>query len=81
MTRGFENKVENELEDVFARIFPNVHEFRRLRLGDQDWDSLKHIELVTEIESFFEISLGVEELDTLTEFSSVLAFLEQRLGS
>ena len=70
--------IEPQLEEAFARIFPLVREHRLLSYGDKDWDSLKHIELVSEVESVFGISLDLNELDCLNSFDSTLEFLIKR---
>jgi acyl carrier protein len=70
--------LELQLREIFSRIFPLVPEHRTMSYGDENWDSLKHIELVSEVESVFDISLEIDELDRLSSFSSALEFLSKR---
>lgn len=43
------------------------------------WDSLRHLTLASELEDTFDIELEPEEIAEMTDFSRVIAMLESKL--
>ena len=43
------------------------------------WDSLRHLALASELEDAFDIELEPEEIAEMTDFSRVIAMLESKL--
>lgn len=44
--------------------------------GDfEEWDSIKHVELIAAIEDEFKISFDFDEMDSLVNFNTILASL------
>ena len=43
------------------------------------WDSLRHLTLASELEDAFDIELEPEEIAEMTDFSRVIAMLESKL--
>lgn len=42
------------------------------------WDSLKHINLIVELESEFDISIEPEEFELLTDFQSIAKLITEK---
>lgn len=67
-------------EDV-STILENIAELKKgeikgnMFLEDLGVDSLMMIEVVSEIESFYDVELGIEELEQLTDFNSLIQYL------
>ena len=55
-------------------------EFRPdLRIGDVDqWDSVAHLDLMSEIEQEFQVRFDLDEMTTLTSLPELLNWLETR---
>jgi acyl carrier protein len=70
-------ELENELENVFASVFPKQPNPRSVSRNDGDWDSFKHIELITVVEERFGLELPIEVVMDVTSFESLLAFLRK----
>ena len=56
--------IENRLKKIFLKIFPNLHDldFKKNRDSFENWDSLNHLQLVSEIETTFGIILEMDEI-------------------
>jgi acyl carrier protein len=68
-----------KLDTIFADLFDEslaevklASEFKNL----ESWDSLKHIQLVTQIEGQFKVDLTAEEILKLTSYQSALTLLQ-----
>ena len=46
----------------------------------EDWDSLKHLNLILAIEETFDVSLLVDEVAEMTDFPKIVAILEKHLA-
>ena len=74
-------KLHTRLETVFGKIFIDtpIKKIQTLnKLNAERWDSLAHLNLIISLEEEFEISIVYDELDSITSFSSALAFLENK---
>jgi acyl carrier protein len=68
-------KTRDDLDGCFRRVFPLSQDVDSLLYGDPAWDSLKLIELVSEVELVFDTSFDVSELESLVsiqEFEKIL---------
>jgi acyl carrier protein len=49
-----------------------------LRIGDvEQWDSVAHLDVISELEREFGVRFGLEAMTTLTSLPELLAWLEQ----
>ncbi len=65
----------DDLNKIFSAVFSGVSESDILILNrntSEVWDSLKHIELITELEEFFEIIIDEEKVSKIYDFQSAL---------
>lgn len=46
----------------------------------EEWDSLKHIQIVVELEDCFNISIPDEDFVLLTSFSKICQYLDEKFG-
>lgn len=46
----------------------------------EQWDSLNHLRLVTALESEFEISLTMDEINTMTSYPKILELVTKHLN-
>lgn len=58
--------------EVFKSVFPQSEDANALYLGDNFWDSLKHIELVTALEEEFGLEFTLEDMGRMRDFGTVL---------
>ena len=56
--------IEPKLKKVFLKVFPSIRnvDFKKNRDSFENWDSLNHLQLVSEIEAVFGINLEMEEI-------------------
>ncbi len=76
--------LEEKLEKIFLKIFQNMDkkEFSidKGRNYFENWDSLTHLQLVSEIESVFKISLEMDEIIDIQKPSDFIAIIEKKRG-
>jgi len=75
--------ISTEIEEKFWRTFNRVV-VSNLETGDyqtsevERWDSLKHVELVFELEEVFDIQIGPEDIVRLyTSTGEILRYLDE----
>jgi acyl carrier protein len=76
-----EKKYRDELIQVFRVVFPGSDENQVpdfAQFSNEDWDSLKHIELITELEEFFELRFTNSEIAEMNSFQAILDFVNSR---
>lgn len=72
--------MKEKLNKIFAEIFelnPLPSNFSKYE--SESWDSLKHLSLIVEIESSFEISFSPEEITSIVSFSSALECIKSKI--
>jgi acyl carrier protein len=79
-----ENKVEEKLRNIMSAIFnvnSNTIDNNSSPNNLQNWDSLKHMQLVLAIEDEFEISISDEEILKMNDFSLIKNIIFDKLQS
>ena len=80
------SQLAKNIEDKFWRIFKRV-----LNIDDcsgivaksntEEWDSLRHVELIFELEAAFDLDVSPDDIVELySDTDAILNFLHQRLG-
>lgn len=72
-------QVEEELFKIFIRVFKfkSLNKIQNLSTKDHsDWDSIKTIELIFEIEDNFKININQTEIKNFDSFKSILNYLQ-----
>ena len=70
---------ESILKGIFQEIFPTLSEQEIYDLQAEsfpDWDSLALMQIVTQIESAFSITLGISEIKSLNSFVECLTTVQ-----
>lgn len=68
---------------VFKKIFPDIveAEFAEMKVGDpMEWDSLHHIQLISELERVFSIRLNGDDVPKLRSFREGVGILREKYG-
>jgi len=71
--------MKNELLEIFSIIFNKTFKENEVisKQSEENWDSLKHIELIMAIEEEFEITFNPEEIPELDSFDKILQKIEE----
>jgi len=66
-------------ECVIRALRLHADEYRPdLRIGDvEKWDSVAHLDLISELESEFGVRFGLDDMATLTSLPELLRWLER----
>jgi len=68
--------MEQTLSAIFRDVFPSSAAPEKLARGTDEWDSIKHIELVTAIEEQFAVEIPMELVIQSQNFSDFLFYLK-----
>jgi acyl carrier protein len=77
------SKLLPQVEQIFRELFddPSLTLNRELTADDVEaWDSLSHVNLVSQIESEFDVRFALGEIQTLTNVGEMLDLLQEKLN-
>ncbi len=72
------DEILNEIEKVFRTVFdePDLQISKSMTANEVElWDSLSHIEMLTEVESVFEINIPFEEVVSMSNVGDLAAYI------
>jgi acyl carrier protein len=75
------SEVESRLLKCFSAVFPNLPPQEIVGAKPEsvaEWDSVAHVILLGVVEEEFKLSIGVEELEGLNSFESILHYIKAR---
>lgn len=74
------NPMEEKVLEIMREVF-GVEEVTidASQKNCEQWDSLRHLALASELEDAFDLELEPEEIAEMTDFSRVIAMLESKL--
>ena len=80
MTR---DDLKGRLVDCFAALFPRLSRDEVLSVSRDsvpEWDSLASVTLLAMLQQEFHLDVDLTDLEPLTSFGAVLAYLEERIS-
>ena len=75
--------IRKELQEIFRKVFfdDELVLFDEMAADDvDDWDSLSHINLITEIEKHFHIEFTTEEMMNAKNVGEFIGYIEKKLS-
>jgi acyl carrier protein len=72
-----------QLVDIFKRVLKNDKLRLNENTGSKDvegWDSLAQVELISEIESHFEIEFALKDLSRMNTFGNICLLIQEKLS-
>lgn len=77
-----ENK--EKLKQVFLKVFQNLNEkdfdFNKERSSFENWDSLTHMQLISETENSLGINFEIDEVIEINKPADILALIQKKNG-
>lgn len=68
----------NKLQDIFDKTLKlKDKKYSNFELGTKNWDSLKHIQLIINIEKKFNIKVKTSDVSKLSSYNKILEFIEK----
>lgn len=71
-------QIEDKLRMVFSSIFPHCPGPNERRADLPEWDSLRHGQLIIEIQKEFNVELTIEDIVEINSFNSAIAAIKKR---
>ena len=75
-------EIDKKLKSVFIQVFndKNISINNKTSAKDRkDWDSLKHINLISAIENEFKISFSLNELSAMKNVGDIISNIKKKL--
>lgn len=75
--------IRNELQEIFRKVFfdDELVLFDEMTADDvEDWDSLSHINLITEIEKHFQIEFTTAEMMNAKNVGEFIGYIEEKIS-
>lgn len=70
-----------KLNNVLCKTFRvEESQLRDLQFGSNNWDSIGHITMVTELEAAFSISISSEDIMKMSTYNEIVKLLEESYG-
>ncbi|MFH1285815.1 MAG: acyl carrier protein [Candidatus Micrarchaeota archaeon] len=79
-----EAEIKPKVAQIFAKVLANVSadnfDFSKPQAQFENWDSFTHLELISEIEKVFSISLNVDESTAIQNPQDVVSLIMKKKG-
>jgi len=76
------NKVEIVIQEIMGAVFEKAPELINVESSQDNidnWDSLKHFDLIVSLEEEFDIIFPVEEIGSMVSFKLIKVIVEEQL--
>ncbi len=77
-----DTKNREKLKEIFMGIFNNIDkdkfDFNDNRSEFEDWDSLTHMQLISEVESAFNVNFEVDEIVDINKPEDLIILLRKK---
>lgn len=81
---NMENKIDTKLKKIFLNVFQDLKDadfyLNKPRRDFENWDSLSHLQLVSEIESAFDIRFEMEDIIEIESPVDFKILIEKKLN-
>ena len=75
---SLKKKEIEDLKDIFQKILNQKgNKIENFELGNKNWDSLKHIQLILNIEKKFNVKIKTSEVYKLSSYKKIIEFLKK----
>ena len=79
-----EEDIKKGVKEAFFRTFPNLKDeefgFDKTAEDFEEWDSLSHMTLISELEKEFSTSMEIDEISEMDSVRNVVEVLKKKLG-
>lgn len=73
---------EEKIKQIFFKVFENLNEkdfsFEKKQIDYENWDSFAHMQIISEIESQFNINLNVDEVTSIESARDILEVINKK---
>jgi acyl carrier protein len=77
-----EEEIREKVREAFEKTFPGIEGFSFDKSAEdiEQWDSLSHMTLVSELEKIFSVSLDVDEISEMDSVENVVKVMARKVG-
>jgi len=70
---------KKRIEDFFSNFFDvKIKDLKNLTLGSLEWDSMKHVALISELEKEFKIKINMKKISDIRNYKHILKILNEK---
>ena len=69
--------LELNIKQIFQRNLKKKIDIKKIKYGDYNWDSLIHMKIVSDIEKKLKISIDIDDVIDMSNFSKVIKILQK----
>ena len=74
------NDIEAEIKNIFFNVFPEVNDnnfgWKKQQSDYDDWDSFAQMQLITSVESKFNIQIDIDDVISITSADDLLNYVK-----
>ena len=74
------NNLKSEIKNIFFGVFPNLKEeefdWEKHQSSYDDWDSFAQMQLITSVESKFNIQIDIDDVISITSADDLLNYVK-----
>lgn len=74
------NEHEAKVSDIFGKVFPDSGDLVLLRKDEEPWSSLQTLAIIFTLEEEFGVSLGDDDIKSITSFEEVVRLIGRLLA-
>ncbi len=77
-----DNKSKDKIKKIFLETFKEIKEkdfdFNKDRSEFENWDSLNHMQILSEIESAFEVNFEMDEVININKIEDIINLIDKK---
>ncbi len=75
------NSIEEDIKNIFFNLFPDLTEsdfdWKKKQTEYEDWDSFAQMQLITSVESKFNIQIEIDDVISITSADDLLNYVKK----
>lgn len=70
---------KKKIEEFFSNFFDvKIKDLKNLTFGSLEWDSMKHVTLISELEKEFKIKINMKRISDIQSYRHILKLLNEK---
>ncbi len=77
------DSIESDIKNIFFNLFPDLTEndfdWKKKQTDYEDWDSFAQMQLITSVESKFNIQIEIDDVISITSADDLLNYVKKNI--